>query len=105
MVDILVGHLTELPGKPVMPLARNRPGPDLRNAIAGKRHPTAGCLDRVDRKVFSRIMHVNHPRFFGFIPSPANYVSALADFLTSGYNVFAGMWIEALGPAEIEVMT
>jgi glutamate/tyrosine decarboxylase-like PLP-dependent enzyme len=106
VVDILVGHLTELPGKPVTaPLQETGLAQICATPLPEKGTPLQDVLTELTEKYLSRIMHVNHPRFFGFIPSPANYVSALADFLTSGYNVFAGMWIEALGPAEIEVMT
>jgi len=106
VVDALVDHLTQLPDKPVTaPLIET--GLEKILAEPLPEQPTAPevVLAEATGKYLSRIMHVNHPRFFGFIPSPANYVSALADFLASGYNVFAGMWIEAVGPAEMEVMT
>ena len=50
-------------------------------------------------------MHPSHPRFFAFIPSPGNFVSAMADALVSGFNPFAGIWIEGAGPSQIELNT
>ena len=50
-------------------------------------------------------MHVDHPRFFAFVPSPSNFVSVMADALASGFNVFAGTWLEASGLTEIELVT
>jgi hypothetical protein len=47
----------------------------------------------------------DHPRFFAFVPSPSNYVGFLADALSSGFNVFAGTWLGASGPAMVELVT
>jgi glutamate/tyrosine decarboxylase-like PLP-dependent enzyme len=62
-------------------------------------------LMRLQRDVFDNIMHLDHPRFFAFVPSPSNFVSVMADALASGFNVFAGTWLEASGPAQIELVT
>jgi glutamate/tyrosine decarboxylase-like PLP-dependent enzyme len=51
------------------------------------------------------MMHVDHPRFFAFIPSPSNFVSAMADALAAGFNVFSGTWLEGSGPTQIELVT
>ena len=50
-------------------------------------------------------MHLDHPRFFGFVPSPSNFVSAMGDALVAGMNPFAGTWLEASGPTQIELVT
>src|SRR5262249_22487194 len=47
---------------------------------------------------------VNHPRFLAFIPSAPNFVSVLGDMLCAGTNFFAGVWLEACGPAEVELV-
>ncbi len=46
---------------------------------------------------------VDHPRFLAFIPSSPTWASVLGSFLVSGYNVFQGTWLEAAGPAWIEL--
>jgi glutamate/tyrosine decarboxylase-like PLP-dependent enzyme len=51
------------------------------------------------------MMHVDHPRFFAFVPGPGSFVGAMADALAAGFNVFAGTWFESSGPAEIELVT
>src|SRR5258708_31598764 len=51
------------------------------------------------------MMHGDHPGFFAFVPSPGNFVSVMADALASGFNVFAGTWLEASGPTQIELVT
>lgn len=60
-------------------------------------------LDQVERQVLIHTMHVNHPRFFAYVPGPGNFVGAMADALISGYNVFAGTWISGSGPAAVEL--
>jgi len=60
-------------------------------------------LDQVERQVLANTMHVNHPRFFAYVPGPGNFVGAMADALISGYNVFAGTWISGSGPAALEL--
>lgn len=62
-------------------------------------------LDLLQREVWSHIMHVDHPRFFAFVPGPGNFVSAMADALVAGFNPFAGTWLEASGPTQIELIT
>jgi Glutamate decarboxylase and related PLP-dependent proteins len=62
-------------------------------------------LDAVVHRVFASIGHLNHPRFFGFIPTPGNYMGVIADLLTSGYTPFCGTWLEGSGPAQIELTT
>jgi glutamate/tyrosine decarboxylase-like PLP-dependent enzyme len=53
-------------------------------------------------EIFVRVMHVDHPRFFGFVPSPSNFVSAMAEALVAGFNVYAGTWMEGAGAAAVE---
>jgi glutamate/tyrosine decarboxylase-like PLP-dependent enzyme len=60
-------------------------------------------LDQVERDVLANTMHVNHPRFFAYVPGPGNFIGAMADALISGYNVFAGTWISGSGPAAVEL--
>lgn len=55
--------------------------------------------------VLPNMIHVDHPRNFGFVPGPSNYVGAVADFITSGLNVFAGTWLEGSGAAQVELVT
>ncbi len=62
-------------------------------------------LDRVEKDIFSSTNHETHPRFFAFIPGPSNFVGALAEFLRTGYNIFAGSWLEGSAPAVAEQVT
>ncbi|MGA2325225.1 MAG: pyridoxal-dependent decarboxylase [Bryobacteraceae bacterium] len=62
-------------------------------------------VQRLARTVFETMMHVDHPRFFAFVPSPGNFVGAMADALASGFNPFVGTWFGGSGPAEVELVT
>ncbi|HEU4463628.1 MAG TPA: pyridoxal-dependent decarboxylase, partial [Gemmatimonadota bacterium] len=62
-------------------------------------------IDRVVREILPWTARVDHPRFFAFVPGPGNYVGFLADAMASGFNVFAGTWLGASGPAMVEIVT
>ncbi|HEV3080919.1 MAG TPA: aminotransferase class V-fold PLP-dependent enzyme [Gemmataceae bacterium] len=71
--------------------------------------PELGCaftdvLREFSENVAPYSFRVNHPRFFAFIPSAPNYVSVLADLLCAGTNFFAGVWLEAAGPTQVELV-
>src|SRR5215469_9535340 len=106
VIDILVEHFERLRDKSVTCKA-DRPTLEkqLREPLQEQGTDTAKLLEQVEQVVFSNIMHLDHPRFFAFVPSPSNFVSVMADTLVSGYNVFAGTWLEASGPTEIELVT
>ena len=106
VVDAIVLHLSTLQdqrvgakGDPSKLISRYREPPP--------EHGTAfpELLDQLEREVLSSTMHVNHPRFFAYVPGPSNFVGAMADALVSGYNVFAGTWISGSGAAAIELAT
>ena len=106
VIDLLVEHFAELPSKPVTRKADRQ----ILQRQLGEGMPEQGSdafsvLEQLERDVFANIMHVDHPRFFAFVPGPSNYVGAMADALASGFNVFAGTWLEASGPAQIELVT
>lgn len=61
-------------------------------------------LDSLEGTALANFMHVDHPRFFAYIPGPSNYVSVLADALAAGLNIFAGTWLASAGPSQIELV-
>lgn len=106
VVDLIVDHLENLPNEPAMRV-RSREGLErlLREPLPRQGSAPGDVIRTVTGKVFQSIGHINHPRFFGFIPTPGNYVGVLADMLTAGYAPFCGTWLEGSGPAEIEIIT
>ncbi len=106
VVDLVVDHLARIREEPA---ARRGSRADL-EAMLREPIPESGSdprlvLDRVMREVLPWTARVDHPRFFAFVPGPGNYVGFLADALASGFNVFAGTWLGASGPAMVELVT
>src|ERR1051325_6216649 len=60
-------------------------------------------LAQLERDVFPNNLHVDHPRFFAFVPGPNNFVSAMADALASGFNVLNGTWFGGSAAAALEL--
>lgn len=106
VVDLLVEHLAGLPGRSVSGGGSRRELEALfrEPPPAGPSDPAA-VLARLERDLLPRFVTVNHPRFFGFVPIPSNFVGAMADALVAGLTPFLGTWYAGSGPAEIELVT
>ncbi len=106
VIDQIVRHLSALgeqsvgaKANPTEILARyHNPPPE-----EGADFPA--LLEQIEIEVLQNTLHVNHPRFFAYVPGPGNFIGAMADALVSGYNVFAGTWIGGSGAAAIELET
>ena len=60
-------------------------------------------LVQLEREVLPNNLHVDHPRFFAFVPGPNNFVSAMADALAAGFNIFNGTWFGGSAAAALEL--
>ncbi len=67
--------------------------------------PYGPLFDQLERDIFPNTMHVDHPRFFAFVPGPGNYVSVMAEALSAGHNTFVGTWLGGSAAAAIEIVT
>ena len=76
----------------------------LREALPEDGTDPHAVLDQVEQDVLPNTMRVDHPRFFGFVPSPNNFISVLADTLAAGFNVFSGTWISGAAAAQVELV-
>jgi aromatic-L-amino-acid decarboxylase len=105
VVDRIVDHLGELRDLPPIRVGDAR---ELRTALGGPPPEAAGdpdaALDALFEQVLPYVQAPDHPRFFARIGSPGNYMSVLADALTSGFNVFTGSWTGGSGPATVELV-
>ena len=106
VIDMLVEHFEQVREQPVTRKA-SRPTLEarLREPVPEQGSDINRVLEQTQRDVLDNIMHLDHPRFFAFVPGPSNFVSAMADALASGFNIFAGTWLEASGPTQIELVT
>lgn len=106
VVDRIVEHLTTLPDQSVTGRAtREELEERLREPMPEEGAPPEAVLERLEREVLPFMMHVDHPRFFAFVPGPGNFVGAMADALAAGFNVFQGTWLASSGPSEVELVT
>ena len=106
VIDVLVEHLSTLQDQRVG--AKGDPA-ELLARFSGSA-PEEGAsfeslLAVVQSDVLANTMHVNHPRFFAYVPGPSNFISVLADALATGFNVFAGTWVSGSGPTAVELET
>ncbi|HEX8872354.1 MAG TPA: aminotransferase class I/II-fold pyridoxal phosphate-dependent enzyme [Candidatus Acidoferrum sp.] len=106
----IVDHLVEYQARVEhLPVVRVRTQEELRaslwEALPARPTDAQQVLKRAEKDIFSSINHETHPRFFAFIPGPSNFVGALAELLRTGYNIFAGSWLEGSGPAVAEMVT
>jgi glutamate/tyrosine decarboxylase-like PLP-dependent enzyme len=61
-------------------------------------------LAEYQEKVAPFACRTDHPRFLAFIPSAPTFYSVLGELLASGTNPFAAVWLEATGPAQVELV-
>lgn len=106
VIDQLVDHFEHLPEKRATQIGtRAELEARLREPLPESGMDVAEVLDKLQRDVWTHISHTNHPRFFAFIPAPSNFVSAMAETLSAGYDPFAGTWLGASATAQIELVT
>src|SRR5438067_11193200 len=93
VVDLLAEHFANVQDGPV---GANR---DLAQLVSlfDQDPPETACdpnelLAQLERDVFPNNLHVDHPRFFAFVPGPNNFASTMADALAAGLTIFNGTW-------------
>jgi aromatic-L-amino-acid/L-tryptophan decarboxylase len=64
----------------------------------------AAVLAEFADKIAPFASRTNHPRFLAFVPSAPTFLSVLGELLCAGTNFFAGVWVEASGPSQVELV-
>ncbi len=64
----------------------------------------AGVLARATEEILPRAGRIDHPRFMAFVPASPVWPAILADWLTTGFNIFQGTWLGGAGPSQIELV-
>jgi aromatic-L-amino-acid decarboxylase len=106
VVDLIVEHFGTLRDQRVTGRGtRAELEARLRERMPEHGAPPGAVLDRVISDVLPFMMHVDHPRFFAFVPGPSNFVGAMADALVAGLNTFQGTWLASSGPSQVELVT
>jgi len=106
LIDVIVEYRTRLRDLPALQRASHASlAPWLREPLPAAGRDPGEVVRRVLDDVLPYMGRPDHPRYFAFVPGPSNIVGVLADLITSGFNVFAGTWLEGSGPAMIESTT
>jgi aromatic-L-amino-acid/L-tryptophan decarboxylase len=104
VVDLLVDHFAGMHSTPV---GRKGSRSELEALLGGPLPEQASdpreIVESLKEQLFANVLHVDHPRFFAFVPSPNNFVSAMADALAAGFNVFTGTWFAGSAAAQVEL--
>src|SRR5438552_5580618 len=104
VVDLLAEHFANVQDGPVGAKA----DPARMISLFDGEPPETGrdpneLLAQLQRDVFPNNLHVDHPRFFAFVPGPNNFVSTMADALAAGFNIFNGTWLGGSAAAAVEL--
>jgi aromatic-L-amino-acid/L-tryptophan decarboxylase len=104
VIDAIVDHWSSLPEQRTV--AVGDPAA-LRAALSGPPPDgpgdAAAALERLFDEVVPWTATNIHPRWFARISSPSNYVSVLADAVSSGFNLLGTSWIASSGPSTVEL--
>jgi aromatic-L-amino-acid decarboxylase len=104
-LEWVVHHFATLPNQEIgRTLNRTQAEALLREAPPENGRDFLEVLAEFAEKVAPHSFRVNHPRFLAFVPSAPVFPSILGDLLCAGTNFFAGVWLEASGPAEVELV-
>jgi aromatic-L-amino-acid decarboxylase len=102
-VDMLVARALD---ESAPPLRRATPE-EMRARISGpppaEPQPFDELLRKLDEDVLPFTSRGEHPAFFAFVPFAGTWPGALGDFIASACNVYAGSWMEAAGPTQLEL--
>jgi glutamate/tyrosine decarboxylase-like PLP-dependent enzyme len=78
---------------------------DARLGEAAPESPTPfeTVLGRLVDDVLPYRAHVDHPRFFAFVPGAPTWPGVLGDLIASGANIFQGTWLSSAGVSALEL--
>lgn len=106
VVDAIVDHFdTQHTKLPIAQASRAEMDHMFLEEAPEKASNAQQVLDFVLQNVMTKSQIVSHPKSFSFVPGPSNYVSAMADTLATGFNIFSGGWAASPAAAELEIIT
>ncbi len=106
IIDHIVDHFeTQKHKNPVALASREEMDSLLTERIPEQSTPANEVLDFVMNQVIPNSNIVSHPKSYSFVPGPSNYISAMADTIATGFNIFSGGWAASPAAAELEIVT
>ncbi len=61
-------------------------------------------LEQVLSDVLPYAARLDHPRFFGFVPSAPTWPGIVADYLSAGFNINSCTWLVSSGTSQLELV-
>jgi glutamate/tyrosine decarboxylase-like PLP-dependent enzyme len=103
-VDMLVEQLSTVRDRPA--LRRASPAQMQERLPASPDQPRSfeALIGELEREVLPYMSRCDHPGYFAFIPACGTFPAALGDFIASAMNIYAGSWMEAAGPSQLELL-
>ncbi|KAL7943631.1 pyridoxal phosphate-dependent transferase [Trichoderma barbatum] len=103
VLDLCVLERQNMPSQPIVSIIPPQSEKEIGNIAKPSQSPSSidATLSHAE-KIFGYRVRMDHPRFFGFIPSPASDLSWLGEVLNSAYNTHAGSWFQSSGPSAVE---
>jgi aromatic-L-amino-acid/L-tryptophan decarboxylase len=102
-VDMLVDRLND----PSIPPLRRATPQEMSERLSGpppeEPQDWDAILRRLDEDVLPFMSKGDHPGFFAYVPFSGTWPGALGDLIASATNVYAGSWMEAAGPSQLEL--
>ena len=82
---------------------------DVLEGELGGPAPEAGqsaeeVLEVAVRHALRYAARLDHPRFFGFVPSSPTWPAVVADFLAAGFNINSCTWLVSSGTSQMELV-
>ena len=66
--------------------------------------PAEDVLALAVQQVLPYAARLDHPRFFGFVPSSPTWPGVVADFLAAGFNINSCTWLVSSGTGQLELV-
>ncbi len=106
VIDRLIDYYDERANRPVVgELDHEALEAILHEPLPKEGLPWREVLEQFERQVVAPTNHVDHPRFFAYIPLANNFAGVMADALAAGYNIFNAVWLQGAGAAQVERLT
>lgn len=105
VAELLVGRMENLPGEVAWEGDFKESLRDqLLEAPPEDGQPAGEVLTRAAQQILPLAARIDHPRFFGFIPSSPTWPGVLADFMVAGHQVNQCTWLTSSGPSQLELV-
>ena len=66
--------------------------------------PAEEVLAQALRDVLPYAARLDHPRFFGFVPSATTWPAVVAEYLAAGFNINSCTWLVSSGTSQLELV-